>query len=328
MNTPTTEPTPPPTDDDGGNIRQALKKRTERVPLRALERRGYKSVQVLDMSTIERIVGDAVETCLDRRGDTVADEARAGLEREAKEEFLKLLADHKRLAKQKTEDDKQREAIEKQLGDLKSELAKQKATLAKEKSWQLDDGITFSPGAFVELETRLRDLFKKLMSDEQRRSLAEMGPRALRGLNDFEKELASMVGRLLSDERTRYLERERKAHTDKVSLLERRIVKLNKALSTTEGHLYSVMQLKGIDPGVASIYDSIQGLDAYDPNYGRKKELLLEVFLENLEIQGREVLESDRNPHAPAQPKPATPTLKAPSGFLEPSAPVTTDTAF
>ncbi|GIW73443.1 MAG: hypothetical protein KatS3mg102_2985 [Planctomycetota bacterium] len=310
--------------NDGIDIRGALRERTERVPLRALERRGYRSVQVLDMRTIERIVGEAVEQCLIRRGEALDAAARAELEREAKAEFLQLLAEHKRVLAAKTEAERRRAELEHQLGELRRELARQTDELRREQSRNVAE-VEISPAAFAELETRLRALFDELMNEQERRSLAELGPRALRGLSQFERELAAMLDRLLAELRERYLSQERREHERKVELLERRIAKLNRALQETEHQLRRVVEMKAIDPGVASIYDSVQGLDLADPLYGRKKELLHEIFLQNLALQHREVRPEDLVPPAPAPPgQPAPAALD----FAEPLDPVTTETAF
>ena len=55
------------------------------------------------------------------------------------------------------------------------------------------------------------------------------------------------------------------------------------ALEETETALRQLAQAKGYDDGVASIYDSIQGMGMDEVDYGRRKELLAIVFVENLD---------------------------------------------
>lgn len=277
--------------DDSG-IRERLKDKTERIPLKALERRGFKSVQVLDMATIERIVGDAVELTFQRRHTTATEAERTALEKEAKSEFLKLLEDHKRLRQQKDEVDQRRTELEEQVGRLAADLQGQQRALSEERQRPVD-AFAFTASAVYELESKIREIFKKLFREEQRQSLAEIGPKALKGLSAFEAELAGVIDRLLVDERARFLERERQEQQQKIELYERRIEKLNQALKDTESTLAKVAKAKGIDGGLASIYSEIQGLNLEDGSYERKSELLKEIFVQNLELQNKPVAADD-----------------------------------
>ncbi|MHC4393879.1 MAG: hypothetical protein ACYTFT_06030 [Planctomycetota bacterium] len=300
-------------DKDQTGIRKALRQRTERVPLRALEKRGFKNVQVLDMRTIERIMHEIVDGALERRGKTMATAERKAFESEAKDEFLRLLKEHKQLKQQKGESDRQKDGLQAEVNKLRREL-------------KSIDASTYNLNAesLAELETRVRAVLKGFMNDEKRRGLADRGPAALKGLGELEHELNRIVDRMISSQRDRYVDQERLEHLKKISILERRLNKLNKALKTTETALIKVAEAKSIDGGMASIYDSIQGLSLGDVDFARKTELLQEVFVQNLEIQGKEILEADRTPVAPP-PRVAPPP---PPDFTPPMAPMITDTAF
>jgi hypothetical protein len=270
----------------GANLRDALRTRAERIPLRALERRGFRNVQVLDMATIEKIVGEAVTHLLERHTAVLSSEDRAKLEIEARSEFSKLLAEHKKVVAEKTDAERAKERLERQLQGLGEELARQKTTLTSERERAIEASqFTLSPASFKEMEEKIRQLFGKLMTQERRLSLAEVGPKALSGLSDLEREVAEFLDRLLTGERDRFLGVLKKDQSEKVEVLEKRILKLNKALSDTEAALRHVSQLKAGDPGIASIYDSIQGLSAHDLFYEKKKEVLELIFQENLELQ-------------------------------------------
>jgi len=325
----------PRPEDVRQGVREKLKEETERIPLKALERRGFKSVQVLDMKTIEGIVSDAVEKVVKRRDEALTAEERATLEKDAKAEFLKLLGEHKQLRAQKDEVEVKRRELEEQVERLRQALHGQQQELSVERQRPVGDGIRFSQEAIGELDRKVRGLFKELLRDEQRRTLAELGPKALKGLSELERELAQLLERLLNDERERWIERERAEHQQKIDMLERRIEKLNKALKDTEHTLHAVAQAKGIDHGLASIYGWIQGLNFDDPNFGRKTELLKEVFVQNLELRGRQealaAVQSGR-PLPPPPPSrreaapppgsgPQTPNDGAPPPLVRPAAP-------
>ncbi len=310
-------------------LRQAIKDRTERIPLRALERRGFRSVQVLDMATIERIVAEAVEHALAARDRTLAPEDRAALEADAKQEFLKLLAEHKKVVKEKSDLERTREELERQVDALREELLRQREALRTERDRKLSrETFSLSAEGFADLEQKMRKIFAGFMNEERRLSLAEIGPRALKGLSELERELALMLERLLAEEREKLLARERRAQDEKVGLLERRIEKLNKALEETEQALRQVIAAKSIDPGIASIYKTVQGLALDALYFERKKELLKEVFLENLALQKKEIRPEDRSdaPFLRGAPAPAIPA--PPPGFEPPLEPVAEETAF
>jgi hypothetical protein len=273
----------------GADLRAALRTKAERIPLRALERRGFRNVQVLDMATIEKIVAEAVTHCLERHTAMLSGEDRAKVELEARREFAKLLAEHKKLVAEKSEETKRAEELERQIQGLVEELDRRKGDLRDEIGRNID-AATFrlSPESFKEMEDKIRALFGRLVSDERRVSLAEAGPGALRGLSQLELEVASFLDRMLVGERDRFIGSVKKTQTEKVDVLEKRIAKLNKALAESEGALRQLAELKSDDPGIASIYEKIQGLNLGDRYYSRKKELLEQIFLENLQIQKKD----------------------------------------
>ncbi|MFC1707788.1 hypothetical protein ACFL59_13410 [Planctomycetota bacterium] len=322
------EQTPQDNQDADLAIRE-VRTQAEFLPLRALEKRGFRKVRVLNMKTIERIISQTVDHALERRSTSLASTERAEIEEEAKRELLQLMKEHKKLAAQKTEADKRKDELETQVDGLRDELQRQQQALLKEQERSVAaHEVTFTPTALQEMEEKIRVLFKQLMSEERRLSLAEAGPRALRGLSEFERDLVTLIDRIMAELRDRYLDRERAEHNKKIDLLERRIAKLNKALKHTEQALHTVAKAKSIDPGVASIYDTIQGLSYLDPAFQRKNELLKEVFLQNLELQGKEIRPDDYVAVTPtpgaAAPGPPVP----PSDFRPPIDSITSETAF
>ncbi|HZM00037.1 MAG TPA: diguanylate cyclase [Planctomycetota bacterium] len=69
--------------------------------------------------------------------------------------------------------------------------------------------------------------------------------------------------------------------------LRRRVTKLLAALSATEEELRRVTALQDVDPGVASIYRTVQGLSADASNANARLEMLAELFRLNLELRRR-----------------------------------------
>ncbi len=293
------QPSQPSAADD---VARALRDRTVRTSLRALEQRGFRQVHVLDLASIQKIVSESVDRALDRRREALSPEDRAAVESEVKQDFLRLVEEHKKLQAAKTESERHGIELTGTVRQLREELERNEHLLKSERSRKLDPTkFAITPEGFAQLEDKIRKLFAKLMDGERRLSLAEVGPKALQGLTEVEKELAVILDNLFIGERDRFLGKASKEQQEKISLYERRIEKLNKTRAETEEALRYLANAKGFDPGLASIYKGIQGLDSHDPKYGRKKELLKVVFLENLALQKRatsgELEELENVPH-------------------------------
>ncbi|MEM6672815.1 MAG: diguanylate cyclase [Planctomycetota bacterium] len=72
-----------------------------------------------------------------------------------------------------------------------------------------------------------------------------------------------------------------------VEQLHRRIAKLTSSLERTEQEIARLRSVKSIDPGVASVFREVQGLEDGDSRAEIKKELMSEIFQANLDLQGK-----------------------------------------
>ena len=77
-------------------------------------------------------------------------------------------------------------------------------------------------------------------------------------------------------------------HQRQYDMLERRIAKLAGNLEMTEAELRATMAAKNIDPGVASIYRTVQGLAAAGDDVELKKDMMSKIFEANLELQKKD----------------------------------------
>lgn len=68
-------------------------------------------------------------------------------------------------------------------------------------------------------------------------------------------------------------------------LLERRIAKLTSELGLTAEQLRRIAELKSFDPGLASIYKSVQGLSGNESHAERKREMMKEIFDANFALK-------------------------------------------
>jgi diguanylate cyclase (GGDEF)-like protein len=99
---------------------------------------------------------------------------------------------------------------------------------------------------------------------------------------------AQVTAQLLSDMRKRNLTEGRSSDDEalrKIGLLERRISKLTGQLVNTEEQLQNVLHMKSVDPGIASIYNSVQGLSSESAQAELKRELMSKIFEANLKLR-------------------------------------------
>lgn len=75
------------------------------------------------------------------------------------------------------------------------------------------------------------------------------------------------------------------SHRREVETLERRIVKLTLQLARTESELLRLAALKDVDPGISSVYRSVQGVSPEEEALAAKHSLLQQIFQANLELR-------------------------------------------
>lgn len=71
----------------------------------------------------------------------------------------------------------------------------------------------------------------------------------------------------------------------KLDLLERRIAKLTRSIGATREALAKIAAMEDFDPGIPSIYRTVQGLTPADDQFRVKLELLGDIFDANVELQ-------------------------------------------
>jgi hypothetical protein len=101
----------------------------------------------------------------------------------------------------------------------------------------------------------------------------------------IQEEVVSMVLLSVNQERQKLLDSKASEHQAQVEMFERRIAKLNESLGATESELRRIAAMKGIDPGVSSIYRSVQGLSLDEDQLEAKRGMLENIFNANLELK-------------------------------------------
>jgi diguanylate cyclase (GGDEF)-like protein len=100
-------------------------------------------------------------------------------------------------------------------------------------------------------------------------------------------EISELEAKLLAaqSEREQLLAAKELEHREQIDRLERRIAKLTQLLEKTEEDLQRIAALKNVDPGLASVYRTVQGLSSEEEALALKRELMKEIFQANLELK-------------------------------------------
>lgn len=321
-----------PAPRDAHEIHCRLARGGQTVSLRQLRSYGLHAVRVLDAPTIHQVVRDAVDQVIRERppeAPRLTEKERARVEEATKQHVLQLMRQNEQLTAERaraeaereraqataTEVERRRADLERQIQALREELAGRQAELEDERSKMVRQVVVIDDESFVQMERRIQALFERMARDGELE-----GPNGKVDLAAVQRELRELLGHVIADVKAKHAG----ADEARIEDLELRIEKLNAALAHREEAIRRLAEAKGFDPGIASIYDDFQGLDLDDLEYKRKSELLREVFVQNMELQGVSVEAQDlvvSNAGVGAIPAPMSiPTPEA--------APVTGETAF
>lgn len=75
------------------------------------------------------------------------------------------------------------------------------------------------------------------------------------------------------------------AYESQIDVFQRRIAKLTESLARSERALEDLSRQKSVDPGIASVYRTVQGLSADDDQWELKHELLVRIFEANVALR-------------------------------------------
>ncbi|MCO5165853.1 MAG: hypothetical protein M9894_05740 [Planctomycetes bacterium] len=296
-------------------IHRLLARGGQTVSLRQLRSYGLHAVRVLDAPTIHRVVKDAVDQVLRERprgAPALTPKERARVEEATRAHVLQLMQQNERLqveraqaesarahaesAREQAESarmqaeaargevERRRAELERQIAALREEIEGRQSELAHERARVVRQVVVIDDESFVQMERRIVHLFERMARDGELE-----GPNGKVDLAAVQRELTEVLAHVIADVKAKHAG----ADEARIEELELRIAKLNQALSEREEAIRKLAEMKGFDPGLASIYDSIQGLDPSTLDFQRKSELLKEVFVQNLELLGLEVAPQD-----------------------------------
>lgn len=265
---------PAPLDDA---LTQTIRRWAKPTSVDDLSRRGVKTVRSVSMNRVAALLEKAVNRALIARtlesdgGHGSVSEDALSLSSVAREEFMRLSATDLHAPESGDVDaEPLHSRASSTLDRLRRELAERRRTLADHERQLSGDDL--DRAADDKLGGKIRELFALHAAPGQDRVLET-------GVIDL------VLGELRVSRR-----RARRAHLEEhqreVSTLERRIAKLSSLLGETEDALRRMRAGEEIDPGVSSIYDSVQGLSSQDDSYEQKTVLMKSIFEANLALRG------------------------------------------
>lgn len=254
----------------GKSLVDAVKKLAFKTSVDQLKQRGVKQVNVVGLDRLAALIHEAVKKSLQHR--------LAGLDRDAiadqtKEEFLRLLRRNETLEKERDEISKLRERAQKELETLRSELdAGKRALDVHMQSAALGEAERYA-GENAAIARELEGIF------------SAHAMQAVPDLAKLRDEVLASTVALVDRERKATLQAREVARDREVELLQRRIEKLKTALTDNENLMARAANLAPGDPGLASIYKSVQGLAPDASGFERKKDIMSGIFQANLSLQ-------------------------------------------
>ncbi len=251
-------------------VAETLRRWSRETTVEDLQRRGVSQLRSVSLSTVSDLIEKAVNRALLARtlhnDEDPSQEERhlASISEATREEFLTLVNSD---APQENRIGAMEAQAVSTIGQLQTELHSRRAEIAHQEL-KLDTVGGATAPSEAQMESKLRKLFVSWGGDSS-------APSAM------EKEVISLVLSELRAERVA-IERERlNRHKNETCLLERRIEKLNRLLGESQVHLAAAQMQSNVDTGLASEYDSVQGLDPSDGRLEQKKALMSSIFEAN-----------------------------------------------
>lgn len=163
---------------------------------------------------------------------------------------------------------------EAEIDGLRAELEERKQSFAREQQMLEDEASEIGGLQKAQLIDKIQQVFA--------------GASRTPEIEVLERQILDLAVKELYEERRKAVEAQMAEHRRQTDMLEKRIAKLTSILGVTEEELKRVMAMKNIDPGVASIFRTVQGLSAEDAQAETKKALMSEIFKQNMSFQKRE----------------------------------------
>ena len=123
-------------------------------------------------------------------------------------------------------------------------------------------------------------MLDRMLSERVQEMFESMGQQ-VPDFGGHEQEVLSLAVRKMEEERKDLVSQ----HREEMDALSRRMEKLAAGLEITEEELRRALAQKGFDPGVASLYRTVQGLEEEETDQELKRAMMSKIFEANLELR-------------------------------------------
>ena len=131
------------------------------------------------------------------------------------------------------------------------------------------------------VEQRSAELTEEVRALFARHERGELDDRGL------EHAVLALATGLVRSERQELFDARSIEQADLLDNFQRRIAKLTAKLEETERTVAALAKMKDVEPGIASVYRTVQGLAEGDSLWRVKEELLMRIYEANLTLQGK-----------------------------------------
>ncbi len=292
-------------------IKNYVRRHTSPVDLATLQGKGFKKLNLITLSKINKLIALAVESTFEKFSHSLNPVDAQRIEEEVQKELGRRIREQGRQnpesvgeatapAAPTAESPKPAKDSERTVGHRESAakhgpvgsaapppLQVQSPPGAGQGRAEPSRGADASPDRLEDLETAIRGLIVRVLEEEfdRLRPTADIG-RESRAL-DFKIELDRIIAISAVDpDAGRLPEIVNQISNQRTDLLERRLDKLKSELLEMEVAMER-LAAQNQNSGLASIYREIQGLNRLDKGYAKKKSLLQCIFESNLKLQSR-----------------------------------------
>jgi hypothetical protein len=253
-----------------------VRKQAGTVDVETLNRKGVRKISVLTYSKINDLISLAVLRAFEKYGRASLPPAPPGPEAEG----LRENAAEPSVAREKEELEDRTRGLEEDVEKLRPMVESRIEELRNEEAGPDPVLIAIRDEGMSEMEGRVRGAVARFMEEERAKPSG-----AGEDLEQFERNVHAVVDRVLAAESARMLETLERVSSQKTRLLQRRLEKLQANLKEVETSLRTLAEAKAEDPGIPSIYRTIQGLNLDDNLFEKKRKMLQVIFEENLILQ-------------------------------------------
>lgn len=134
----------------------------------------------------------------------------------------------------------------------------------------------------VPTELSIEDLGDGPLAEQIRTLFRRLGPERSEAIDEIERQVIQVTEASLASAQAEAFSGEEERR--QVDILERRVAKLKEMLGSTEEELQRLLREKTVDPGIKSIYSSVQGLSSESESHARKKDILGLIYEANVRL--------------------------------------------